>query len=71
MLSGTVPTVSSYSICRPAGRAQTNAERQILVRDDRSGTFGCNRAEAKLKLYCNYLVKTSAVEPKSPTRYLC
>ncbi|ENH66132.1 hypothetical protein FOC1_g10008156, partial [Fusarium oxysporum f. sp. cubense race 1] len=33
--------------------------------------FGCNRAEAKLKLYCNYLVKTSAVEPKSPTRYFC
>ncbi|EMT70780.1 hypothetical protein FOC4_g10009249, partial [Fusarium odoratissimum] len=33
--------------------------------------FGCNRAEAKLKLYCNYLVKTSAVEPKSPTRCLC
>ncbi|CZR47027.1 uncharacterized protein FPRO_08401 [Fusarium proliferatum ET1] len=58
-------------ICRPAGRAQTNAERQILECDDRSGSFGCNRAEAKLKLYCNYLVKTSAVEPKSPTFYLC
>lgn len=27
----------SYSICRPAGRAQTNAERQILEGDDRSG----------------------------------
>ncbi|EWG49624.1 hypothetical protein FVEG_09104 [Fusarium verticillioides 7600] len=53
-----------WSICRPAGRAQTNTQRQIFA-------FGCNRAEAKLKLYGNYLVKTSAVELKSPTYYLC